>query len=285
MRLRGSWRKRREREASSVARGPFVAYRTDLRKMKARGGVPGRAGALAVFAAFALALAAFAFALEALDRSARAGTTRRTYTVAAIGDSLTDPRSQGGLYLRYLHDRCPASRFDSYGKGGEMVNQMRRRFARDVFGDPALSPDDPRARRPGYTHVIVFGGVNDLYSDLTAHRSVDRITADLSAMYRAARERGLRVIAVTVAPWGGFHRYYDASRAATTAELNRWILVQRDVHAVDFAIDAHTLLACGDPDALCARYAAPFGDGIHFGPEGHRRLADALFADVFADCQ
>jgi lysophospholipase L1-like esterase len=250
--------------------------------MKTRGEVTGRVGATAVFT---LSLAALAFALAGHDRSARAETGRRTYTVAAIGDSLTDLRSQGGLYLRYLHERCPASRFDSYGKGGEMVNQMRRRFVRDVFGEPALIPDDPDARKPRYTHVIVFGGVNDLYSDLTAHRSLDRITADLSAMYRAARERGLRVVAVTVSPWGGFHRYYDASRARATAELNRWIFAQRDVHAIDFAIDAHTLLACGDPDVLCARYAAPFGDGIHFGPEGHRRLAQALFDEVFADCQ
>ena len=242
----------------------------------------GQAGAALVFAhAFALA---FAVAC-ALDRAAGAGTTRRAYVVAAIGDSLTDPRSQGGLYLRYLQERCPASRFDSYGKGGEMVNQMRHRFVRDVFGDAALAPGDPGARKPPYTHVIVFGGVNDLYSDLTAHRSVARITADLSAMYRAARERGLQVVAVTVAPWGGFHRYYNASRAATTAELNRWIVAQAAAHTVDFAIDAHALLSCDDPEALCARYAAPFGDGIHFGPEGHRRLAEALFAEVFSDCQ
>jgi lysophospholipase L1-like esterase len=215
---------------------------------------------------------------------ARAETPRRTYVVAAIGDSLTDPRSQGGLYLRYLQERCPASRFDSYGKGGEMVNQMRRRFVRDVFGDGAAPPGD-LPRKPRYTHVIVFGGVNDLYSDLTAHRTVGKITDDLAAMYRAARERGLGVVAMTVAPWGGFHRYYNASRAATTAELNGWIVAQRAANAIDFAVDAHALLACGDPEVLCDRYAAPFHDGIHFGPEGHRRLAEALYADVFSDCR
>ena len=42
-----------------------------------------------------------------------------------------------------------------------MVNQMRRRFDDDVFGPG----------KPAYTHVIVFGGVNDLYSDLTAGRT------------------------------------------------------------------------------------------------------------------
>ncbi len=206
-------------------------------------------------------------------------TAGRVYVVAAMGDSLTDPRSHGGLYLRDLAERCPKSRFDSYGVGGQMVNQMRRRFAADVLGIP------PDPSKPRYTHVIVFGGVNDLYSDLTAGRTVTKIETDLAAMYAAAREHGVKVVAVTVTPWGGFSRYFDPARARTTAELNRWILARPEAKTVDFAVDGHSLLSCGDPDRLCDRYAAPFKDGIHFGPEGHRRLADALFRAVFGDCR
>lgn len=206
------------------------------------------------------------------EPSARSG---RVYSVAAIGDSLTDERSQGGRYLKYLAGKCPESRFDSYGKGGDMVNQMRRRFARDV-----LAPESPR-----YTDVIVFGGVNDLYSDLTAGRTVKKIGADLSAMYAAAHLRGLRVVALTVTPWGGFSRYFTPARAATTTELNRFIVAQRGNGAVDFVVDAFPLLSCGNPDELCPEVATPFHDGLHFGPEGHRRLGEALFRDVFPDCR
>jgi lysophospholipase L1-like esterase len=221
-----------------------------------------------------------ALAVAVLTASPLAGAdpARRTYTVAAIGDSLTDPRSHGGIYLRDLEERCPMSRFDSYGVGGQMVNQMRRRFARDILGDP------PDAAKPRYTHVIVFGGVNDLYSDLTAGRTVDKIEADLSAMYSAAREHGIQVVAITVTPWGGFHRYYDPHRAMTTAVLNQWILGEQDAKAVDFALDAFHLLSCGNAEELCDRYAAPFKDGLHFGPVGHAKIADALFARVFSDC-
>jgi lysophospholipase L1-like esterase len=208
-----------------------------------------------------------------------APVARRSYVVAAMGDSLTDPRSHGGLYLRYLQERCPSSRFDSYGKGGEMVNQMRRRFAADVLGVPF----DPG--KPKYTHVIVFGGVNDLYSDLTAGRTVAKITTDLSAMYAAAHDQGLRVVALTVTPWGDFRRYYTPARGATTAELNHWILAQKDAKRVDAAVDAFPLLSCGDPERLCVRYALPFKDGLHFGPEGHKKLADALYREVFSDCR
>jgi lysophospholipase L1-like esterase len=222
---------------------------------------------------FAGLLGAFAFA-----RAAPGEPVRKTYVVAAIGDSLTDPKSHGGVYLRDLQRWCPESRFDSYGVGGQMVNQMRARFARDVLGDPA----DPS--KPRYTHVIVFGGVNDLYSDVSAGRTVVGIEGDLGSMYRAARDRGIKVVAMTVTPWGGFHRYYNPSRGAATALLNGWILAQPAAKTVDFAVDAYPLLSCGNPEELCEGLAAPFKDGLHFGPSGHERIAEALYSQVFSGC-
>ena len=200
------------------------------------------------------------------------------FVVAAIGDSLTDVAANGGLYLRYLKERCPESRFESFGKGGEMVNQMRRRFVRDVFERNGSGTEK-------YTHIIVFGGVNDLYSDLTAKRTIPKIESDLSAMYATARERGAKVVAITVTPWGGYTRYFNEARARTTDELNRWILAEGQRGAVDHAVDAHPLLSCGDPNRLCERYAVPFKDGLHFGPEGHKRLAEALAQGVFRQCR
>jgi lysophospholipase L1-like esterase len=194
--------------------------------------------------------------------------------VAAMGDSLTDARVNGGKYLDVLRRHCPRSRFDNYGKGGEMVNQMRRRFTDDLFAPG----------KPAYTHVIVFGGVNDLYSDLTAGRTPALIERDLTAMYETARRHGAKVVAITVTPWGGFTRYFNESRLATTLETNRWILAQRVAGTIDAAVDAYPLLSCGDPTSLCPRYAAPFHDGLHFGPEGHEKLGEQLFAQVFASC-
>jgi lysophospholipase L1-like esterase len=190
-----------------------------------------------------------------------------------MGDSLTDARSHGGKFLDVLRRRCPLSRFDNYGVGGQMVNQMRHRFDDDVFGPG----------KPAYTHVIVFGGVNDLYSDQTAGRTPALIERDLTFMYQEAHRHGAKVVALTVAPWGGFTRYFNASRSAATLDLNRWILAQRDSGAVDAAVDAYGLLSCGDPTVLCPSYTAPFHDGLHFGSEGHERLGEAL-AQVFATC-
>jgi lysophospholipase L1-like esterase len=213
---------------------------------------------------------------EPAPADAGAPAKKRRYVVAALGDSITDPRSGGGGYLRRLGELCPGSRFVSFGKGGDMVNQMRRRFVQEMFDG---SPTDPA----GFTHLLVFGGVNDLYSDLSAGRTVEKISTDLRSIYATGKSHGLAVVAVTVAPWGGYKKYFNATRSAATGALNRWILAQRGT-AVDSVVDAFPLLSCGNPEFLCADYEKPFTDGLHFGREGHRRLGDALHREVFADC-
>lgn len=213
-----------------------------------------------------------------LDAGKKAEKKRR-YVVAAMGDSLTDPRSHGGKYLNYLRERCTNSRFDSYGVGGQMVNQMRKRFARQVLGIPA-NEEDPK---PKYTHVIILGGINDICSDESAKRTNDKIQADLSAMYRMAHEHGIRVIALTLPPWGGFKRYYNERRAASTHTINRFIREQALTVAVGSVLDIYPILSCGDPELLCDEYGWP--DKVHWSAKGHEVVGKALYAHDFADCE
>lgn len=203
---------------------------------------------------------------------------KRIYTVAAMGDSLTDAKSHGGKYLDYLAEKCPHSRFDNYGKGGQMVNQMRKRFATDILGT------DSAEAKPAYTHVIVFGGVNDLCSDKTAKRTVPKIEGDLSQMYKMAHDAKLRVIGITVSPWGGFRKFYNPSRAATTRQLNSWIKSGPKRGEIDYVVDAYKLLSCDDPEQLCEEYIPPFKDGLHFNSTAHKKLGEALYKQVFSDC-
>ena len=200
----------------------------------------------------------------------KAAAARRACRVAALGDSLTDYRSGGGGYLRVLEKRCPESEFVNYGKGGDMLNQMRRRFEAEVLAEPASR----------FTHLIVFGGVNDLYSDETALRTPAKMQRDLTAVYQAARARGWRVVAITVAPWGGFAKWFTPRRSAATSEINAWIKAS----PADSVVDAHALLSCGDPERLCAEYSPPFKDGLHFGKKGHEKLGDALYEAEFQRC-
>jgi lysophospholipase L1-like esterase len=175
--------------------------------------------------------------------------------------------------VRYLERHSPKSRFVSFAKGGAMVNQMKRQLdamLADVEGN--------------FTHLVVFGGVNDLYSDETAGRSVRKIETDLGALYAAGRERGLRVVGVTVAPWGGFSKWYSERRGAATRELNAWILAGTARGELDVAVDAYSLLSCGEPERLCPRYALAKSDGLHFGKVGHEVLGKALHDAEFHRC-
>ena len=208
-------------------------------------------------------------------RDAASAAPTRVYSVAAVGDSLSDPKSGGAKYLELLRERCPESRFDTYGRGGTMVSQIRKRFRQDLFGPS----------RPSYTHVIVFGGVNDVGSNETAHRTVPKITGDLQAMYAEARRRGVSVVAVTIAPWGGLRSFHNPQRQQMTLEINAWIRDSKRAGRIDHVVDAYGLLSCGTPERLCKRYEAPFNDGLHFNEEGHRKLGAAFHAQVFSDCR
>jgi lysophospholipase L1-like esterase len=154
-----------------------------------------------------------------------------------------------------------------------MVNQMRRQL--DAMLADAEGP---------FTHLVVFGGVNDLYSDETAGRTAAKIQADLGFLYAAGKTRGQRVVAITVAPWGGFEKYFNARRSAATLELNAWILEGRARGDVDVAVDAYTLLSCGDGERLCPRYTMAKDDGLHFGKLGHETLGKALYDAEFHAC-
>jgi lysophospholipase L1-like esterase len=155
-----------------------------------------------------------------------------------------------------------------------MVNQMRRRFDAEVL--PRLPAD--------FNELIVFGGVNDLYSDETAGRSFAKISADLAHIYRGAKAKGVRVIALTVTPWAGFSRYYNPRRAAATIQLNDWLREQQRTGLIDVVVDANPLLSCGDAERLCPEYELPFHDGLHFGKVGQQRLGAELVQKAFADC-
>jgi lysophospholipase L1-like esterase len=217
---------------------------------------------------------------EAGEEPAPKPDERRVYVVAAMGDSLTDPKSHGGKYLEYLREKCPESRFDSYGKGGNMVNQMRARFARDIYGE---MDDGEKEERPAYTHVVILGGINDICSDESADRTNDKIKDDLSAMYRMAAEHGSEVIAVTLPPWGGFKKYYNARRAASTREINRWIKKQHAEGQVAALFDVYPIMSCGNPEKLCKRYG--WKDRVHWNVAGHQVAGKALHEQLFADCK
>ncbi len=206
----------------------------------------------------------------------RASAATRRYAVAAIGDSLTDPRAGGGRYMSHLARLCPASRFDTYGVGGQQTIDMRARFVDEIFGAGRKEP------KTDYTHVIILGGVNDLFGGIVGTERLARIEAQLRAMYREAHHHGVAVIALTVTPWGHTGSAHDR---AVTATLNGWIMDQAGQGSVDRAVDLSPLLVCGRTETLCAPYRKTNDDQVHWNDLGHEKVAAAIHRAAFADCE
>ncbi len=152
-----------------------------------------------------------------------------------------------------------------------MTNMMRRRFERDLLGSPDAPP---------YTDLIVLGGIGDILSNETARRGMRSITGDLSAIYTAAKSRGLRVVALTLPPWGGAADY-DTNRHRLTLEVSQWI--RGKPPGVDVVVDISELLTCGQEHRLCRTHA--WIDQLHWNASGHSVVGEALRTSAFADCE
>lgn len=158
-----------------------------------------------------------------------------------------------------------------------MTNQMRRRFESEIV---------PRASE--FDTLLFYGGVNDLYSDETAGRTNERIERDASAIFARAKELGLRVVVLTVSPWGGLRRWFTERRGENTRLLNAWLLglpFTKPSPLVDVVVDTYPLLSCGTPTHLCPEYQRKVPDGIHPGPRGHELLGQATLERAFGDCR
>lgn len=205
----------------------------------------------------------------------------RRYVLAAIGDSLTDPKSHGGKYLDVLRERCPKSSFTSFGKGGNMVNMMRKRFLRDVYGEGEAG-DAPKSAPPRYTHVLILGGLGDIGSNETAGRNADKIEKDILEMVEMSRKRGAQAVVLTIPPWKG-HGWYNPVRAQMARDVNERIVSAARAKRIDGFFDTRPSLSCGNPERLCEGLG--WADDIHWSEKGHRAMGEALHAAMFSDCE
>jgi hypothetical protein len=196
--------------------------------------------------------------------------------VAAIGDSLTDPKSQGGKYLVTLQRLCPKSSFVSFGKGGNMVNMMRKRFVRDLY-----APHED-GTTPSYTDVIILGGLGDILSNETAKRTAKKIGEDVLWMVDEAKSRGARVLVLQLPPWGT-HPAFDATRGKMTRDVSSMIAGWAEAKRIDGTMETRPLLQCGNPEVLCKEFG--WKDGIHWSAEGHAVVGKALYEHHFSDCE
>ena len=187
--------------------------------------------------------------IVALGDSTTAGTPGFRSPLEAPPNGAGNAESQYGHWLSQTH---PEWRLLNRGVNGERSDQIRSRFARDV----AQAPPEV---------VVIVAGVNDVYQG----RSAESVERELEAMYAAARDARIAVVAGSIIPFNTA----SADQNARMHAVNDWIrdYAARHPDAVVFCDTRAAVAAPGQPDRLVS---SP--DDLHPSPDGYKRMAAAL---------
>jgi lysophospholipase L1-like esterase len=186
--------------------------------------------------------------------------------VSALGDSITagnpgwdpdperrpfegdNPESQ---YLYWAARADPRIEFRNHGVGGEVTEEILRRFDTAVEGADVL---------------IVQGGINDIVHD----RSLEAAAENLREMVHRGRALGLGVVLVNVLPWNKGWPEADP-KIRRLNELIAGVGAEEGVLVLPFY---ETL---EDPDRPGRMREDWTPDGNHPSVDGHRRLGEVAF--------
>ena len=208
---------------------------------------------------------------------------RRTQTIVAFGDSITDgdqstPNKLAAWPTR-LAERLQANRATAHigvvnaGISGNRIRGDNGSGLARLMNDAIV--------QPGASWIILLEGINDITAASRQPNPSQPFTADdLIAAYRQviaqAHLRGIRVAGATLTPFGGSSAYSDAGEAVRVA-TNEWIRTSREFDAV---IDFDR--AVRDPnDSKRFRAAADSPDLLHPGDAGYKMMADAIDLAIF----
>jgi lysophospholipase L1-like esterase len=209
--------------------------------------------------------------------------------IVAVGDSITEGGSTTlGAHRawphqlgRRLEDACPgAFVVVNAGIGGNMVTSDGRspslvsRLERDVLA------------MPGVTHVVLMAGLNDVRQKGPARdrpgAGVDEVAAGYRQAAQALQSHHIKVIGGVLTPILASPVAEPAIPGPTTDDKRRSLNVLiRQGEIFDGVIDFEAAL---DDPARPGRIRAGAHreDGYHPNDEGHRLMAEAIDADVFA---
>ncbi|MCW2616502.1 MAG: hydrolase family protein [Frankiales bacterium] len=184
--------------------------------------------------------------------------------VLAAGDSLTDPELPPDTYPRWtdvLDAQLPAATpvVNAAVAGNRVLLEggygptLLQRFDRDVLG------------RDGLGTLVLLAGTNDVSAGATAAQ----LRVELERLCASARERGLRIVLLTVPPASRRGPELEAVRQ----QVNSWV---RTTGAADLMVDADAVLR--DPARPTRLLPAYDLDQLHLTAAGHRALGLAVAA-------
>lgn len=189
--------------------------------------------------------------------------------LATVGDSISvgSPTTSGFSYYYpgLMKSEYGVTISDSYAEGSAQTGSyvgppkgMRLQFSDSVAGKE-------------YTALMIMGGVNDLASN----RGAQYVKDNLDWIYSQAQSNGMKVIAISILPWG-CSSYSSPEKMAMTKEINAWIKTNSKV---DYFIDAYEEFNQGN-DCLRDIYGGN-NDTVHPNAAGHKKLAEMINNKAF----
>jgi acyl-CoA thioesterase-1 len=186
-------------------------------------------------------------------------TNTTNMSVYCMGDSLTYGVPTYNRYEDKLSSLLGAGwAVVNKGIGWQTTSQMLARFNADVLSH---NPD----------WVIIWGGVNDVHTDVSAAA----IESNLQSMYSQAHNAGIKVIAVSIGPFKP--NAWTSTRQSVADSVNSWIT--NIATAVDFRIDVYSQLEDpSHPDQLLPAY--DYGDHAHMTNAGYDLVGQTIYDGV-----
>ena len=185
--------------------------------------------------------------------------------VACLGDSITEgspgwDREHGGdetsQWEHWAARLLPGAEFRNCGIYGQRTDEIAARL------------DDCT---PGADVLVVQGGINDLAQG----RSVEEAAANLRALVRHSRQRGLRVLIANVLPWNNGWPAHEQPIRQLNARV-RELAAAEGVALIDF----HGALEDADrPGRMLQEWTS---DGDHPSVAGYRILGELVAAALRA---
>jgi lysophospholipase L1-like esterase len=210
--------------------------------------------------------------------------TKRGRTIVILGDSISDgfaatidgnKRWPDRLAER-LHEKFPNQAIAVANEG-----ISGNRVWTNGMGESALTRlDRDVLSQPGVTHLVVFIGVNDVgmgsRPNVSGIPSAETMISGYRQIIGRARDRGIKVIGATIAPYEGA-AYYTPQGDAVRQKVNDWIRTGREFDGV---IDFDAVWR--DP-ARPTRIRADLqaGDWLHGNDTGYRAFGDAVDLNLF----